>query len=112
MNSTPEIPQVQPPAPRRRNTVTLKLLFIAALVLLLQLPLSLINNLRQERAGNREAAHARTRDDVVVAEPARTYSPTVAAAEGYRMVERSLKHSVLVLTLVFEVGDHAPIECG
>jgi inner membrane protein len=101
MNSTPEIPQVQPPAPRRRNTVTLKLLFIAALVLLLQLPLSLINGLRQERAGNREAAHARTRNDVVLAEPVRTYSPTVAAAEGYRMVERSLKHSVLVLTLVF-----------
>ena len=89
-----------PPTPNRRHTVTLKLLFIAALVLLLQLPLSLVNNLRQERAGNREAAHARLGDTrVVEAEP--PSNPAVAAAEGYRMVERSLKHSVLVLTLVF-----------
>ena len=99
-------PPLLPPAlARRRHTVTLKLLFIAALVLVLHVPLGLINGLRQERSGNREAAHARQRADVAVAvaaaEPVRAYSPTVAAAEGYRMVERSLKHSVLVLTLVF-----------
>lgn len=96
-------PLINPPAPARRHTVTLKLLFIAVLVLVLQLPLGLINNLRQERSGNREAAHARQRGDVsdasVAVEPA--YTPAVAAAEGYRMVERSLKHSALVLTLVF-----------
>lgn len=95
-------PVITPPAPtqNRRHTVTLKLLFIAALVLLLQLPLSLVNNLRQERAGNREAANARiAQTRSVPAQP--TYDPAVAAAEGYRMVERSLKHSVLVLTLVF-----------
>lgn len=93
-------PLITPPAPRRRHTVTLKLLFIAVLVLVLQLPLGLINGLRQERSGNREAAHARRSNVVEVqAEPA--YSPAKAAAEGYRMVERSLKHSVLVLTLVF-----------
>lgn len=88
---------------RRRHAVTLKLLFIALLVLVLQLPLGLINGLRQERSGNREAAHARRAADasLVVAEPAPAYSPAKAAAEGYRMVERSLKHSVLVLTLVF-----------
>jgi inner membrane protein len=101
---------------RRRNTVTLKLLFIAALVLLLQLPLSLVNSLRQERSNNREAAHDRQteaeqmgkrtsgRDVEVNATEVRTmtaYNPARAAAEGYRMVERSLKHSVLVLTLVF-----------
>jgi inner membrane protein len=93
-------PIIHSPVPRRRHTVTLKLLFIAALVLVLQLPLSLVNGLRQERSGNREAAHARQAELAVSpAEP--VYSPAVAAAEGYRMVERSLKHSVLVLTLVF-----------
>lgn len=88
---------------RRRHAVTLKLLFIALLVLVLQLPLSLINGLRQERSGNRETAHARRAADARLpeAEPVPAYSPAKAAAEGYRMVERSLKHSVLVLTLVF-----------
>ena len=99
MNSA-QPPLIHPPVSNRRHTVTLKLLFIAALVLLLQLPHSLVNNLRQERAGNREAAHTRQGDTrVIEAEP--PYNPAVAAAEGYRMVERSLKHSVLVLTLVF-----------
>jgi inner membrane protein len=93
-------PLLTPPAPRRRHTVTLKLLFIAVLVLVLQLPLGLINGLRQERSGNREAAHAR-RSDATEVQPEPVYSPAKAAAEGYRMVERSLKHSVLVLTLVF-----------
>lgn len=97
--------QDQPPViarslPNRRYTVTLKLLFIAALVLLLQLPLSLVNNLRQERAGNREAANVRLAQAGGVA-PATAATPATAAAEGYRMVERALKHSVLVLTLVF-----------
>lgn len=88
---------------RRRHTVTLKLLFIALLVLVLQFPLGLINGLRQERSGHSEAAHARRRADVAESAPATApaYSPARAAAEGYRMVERSLKHSVLVLTLVF-----------
>ncbi|HVU25070.1 MAG TPA: inner membrane CreD family protein [Opitutus sp.] len=84
------------PAASRRNTVTLKLLFIAALVLLLQLPLGLVNNLRQERSANREAAEARR-----AALAPSTESPARRAAEGYRMVERALKHGVLVLTLVF-----------
>lgn len=100
---TPQ-PPIIPVAPLggrgRRYTVTLKLLFIGLLVVLLQLPLSLVNDLRKERSQNREDANARlveSRDHVVV----QSYSPAVAAAEGYRMVERSLKHSVLVLTLVF-----------
>ena len=93
----PVIHQAAPTA-NRRHTVTLKLLFIAALVLLLQLPLGLVNSLRQERAGNREAAHARQIGETTVVPG---YNPAVAATEGYRMVERSLKHSVLVLTLVF-----------
>ena len=99
MNAEPAI--LTPPVPNRRHTVTLKLLFIAVLVLLLQLPLSLVNDLRQERSGNREAAHARRGDQPEVVASGTAYSPALAAAEGYRMVERSLKHSVLVLTLVF-----------
>lgn len=93
-------PSTKPLVSRRRNAVTLKLLFIAALVLLLQLPLSLINGLRQERSNNRDAANERIRQ-VQEAEVGREYTPAMAASEGYRMVERSLKHSVLVLTLVF-----------
>ena len=102
-------PPIIPTPARRRGQVTVKLLLIGILVLLLHIPLNLVNNLRQERAANRDAAHARQ----AVAIPARggennrgvaaapDYNPAVAAAEGYRMVERSLKHSVLVLTLVF-----------
>jgi len=97
--SAPAAPGVPAETARRRSVVTLKLLFIAALVLLLQLPLGLINTLRQERSGNRAEANARiaARGDSNV-EP---YNPAVAAAEGYRMVERALKHSMLVLTLIF-----------
>lgn len=101
MESAPP-PIIAAPA-RRRSQVTIKLLLIGVLVLLLHVPLSLINTLRQERSGNREAAHARRGDttEVVVQSPGRDYNPAVAAAEGYRMVERALKHSALVLTLVF-----------
>ncbi len=98
----PARPGAPTPVMRRRNAVTLKLLFIAALVLLLQLPLALVNNLRQERSGNRSEANARiaARGDLPSTE-ARSYNPAVAAAEGYRMVERALKHSMLILTLTF-----------
>ena len=97
--SAPVIPGVPSETTRRRSVVTLKLLFIVALVLLLQLPLGLINTLRQERSSNRTEANARiaARGDVSV----EAYNPAVAAAEGYRMVERALKHSMLVLTLIF-----------
>ncbi len=98
--SAPASPGASASAASRRSRVTLKLLFIAALVILLQWPLILVNQLRQERSRNREEAHARAvqRGD----EPAApAYNPAVAAAEGYRMVERSLKHSVLVLVLTF-----------
>lgn len=109
---TAQPPRIIPTVARpRSHTVTLKLLFIAALVLLLQLPLSLVNSLRQERGNNREAAYARQAEavpgrpggerDAAGGRPALAYNPVRAAAEGYRMVERSLKHGVLVLTLVF-----------
>lgn len=85
----------------RRFPVAIKLLLIALAVIVLQLPLIFINNLRQERAANREAAHARLADARGDELRTEAMSPAVAAAEGYRMVERSLKHGVLVLTLTF-----------
>ena len=57
--SAPVSPVAPVSALRRRHTVTLRLLFIAALVVLLQIPLGLINNLRQERSGNRETGESR-----------------------------------------------------
>jgi inner membrane protein involved in colicin E2 resistance len=110
--SAPANPGAPLATTRRRSVVTLKLLFIAALVLLLQLPLGLINTLRQERSANRTAANARiaarsedeatyARSEGAVAGETRAYNPAVAAVEGYRMVERALKHSMLVLTLIF-----------
>lgn len=97
-------PPVMPaPVARRRHQVTLKLLFIAALVLVLHVPLGLINGLRQERSRNREEAHARQQAPALNDRPAAgsAYNPARSAAEGYRMVERSLKHAALVLILVF-----------
>lgn len=109
-----------PPPPTktdRRNRATIKLLFIAALVLLLQLPLQLVNSLQQERRETR-ASGTKAPEAVAASElrggkqPAKvpsTTPPTAASAvtggegvfEAYRMVERALKHSVLVLALVF-----------
>lgn len=87
----------------RRNAVTLKLLFIAGLILCLQVPLHFVNMLRQERAETRERA-------LQTAPAASRPVPRVEtggaplsdfALEGYRMVYRSLKYSMLVMTLVF-----------
>lgn len=102
---TPPTSYSPPPPPvnrqriDRRNAVTLKLLFIATIVLLLQAPLFLVNRLRTERMENLAKA---------VGEMPRTARegslhevPTGERFEVYRMVERSLKHGVLVLALVF-----------
>lgn len=102
-------PVVVAPA-KRRSQVSLKLLFIALLVLVLHGPLSLINDLRQERAGNRQVGEMGAAAKTAVAEarahgdrptPDQILRDLPAPAEGYRMVERALKHSVLVLTLMF-----------
>lgn len=90
-------------AARRRNSVTFKLLFIGVLIVILQIPLVLINELRQERSRNREPAVVQT-EASNPSTPRTTDAasvPVSAAAEGYRMVERSLKHGMLVITLVF-----------
>jgi inner membrane protein len=86
-------PLINPPATRRRHTVMWKLLFIAALVILFQLPLKLVNDLREDRIRNHAVA-------VIRPEAVRT-DWSAFAAEGYRMVDRSLKYSPLILTLVF-----------
>lgn len=122
MNTTPPDVSIDSPSPKatksdRRNRATLKLLFIAALVLLLQVPLQLVNSLQQERRETRasggKASVAATATEVRgVRASVKAPPPTVgqsaeagAAAEGvfeaYRMVERALKHGVLVLALVF-----------
>lgn len=108
---TPLPPIIAAPV-KRRSHVSLKLLFIALLVLVLHGPLALINDLRQERAQNRVEGERAVIERRVAArktgdaDAQRVTPPTSAAtesapAEGYRMVERALKHSVLVLTLVF-----------
>lgn len=84
----------------RRHAITLKLLFIAALVLLLQAPLHLVNALQEER----RAEHGNASGSVAVREKvvARPASPAGGDTfEPYRIVDRALKHSVLVLALVF-----------
>lgn len=98
-------PPPLPPARNRtdrRNAVTLKLLFIAGLVLLLQVPLHLVNALRQERAENRARGAEGVAVPGAVGPVVRVEVPLADPIfEGYRMVERSLKHGVLVLALVF-----------
>lgn len=124
MQTTPPVlPLTATTAPTktdRRNRATIKLLFIAGLVLLLQLPLQLVNSLQQERRETRRSggkpAEAMAAGDLrggrsPVKAPATAAVGGVTAAgavtgsdgvfEAYRMVERALKHSVLVLALVF-----------
>ena len=100
MSTTPPMLSVSL-GPPKRLPVAVKLLLIALAVIFLQLPLVFINNLRHERAANREAAHARQVEAGVAEVQSGAMTPAMAAAEGYRMVERALKHGVLVLTLVF-----------
>ncbi len=130
------IPQTTAPASaltkiERRNRATIKLLFIAALVLLLQIPLQFVNGLQQERYATRASGGAgaeatanvavrgarsdRTKGmDGTNATEGKKAGNGVAATttavmvgaeagvfEAYRMVERALKHGVLVLALVF-----------
>ncbi|MBS0630541.1 MAG: inner membrane CreD family protein [Verrucomicrobia bacterium] len=107
----PPVSPAQSAAVRRRNAVTIKLLFIAGLVLLLQVPLSLINNLREERAERRGFAKTPVEASVeeAAAKPGLEKTPkteeTMTKREiqeaGYHMTYRSLKYGVLVMGLVF-----------
>jgi inner membrane protein involved in colicin E2 resistance len=90
---TPEPPRIVAAtlaAPRRRNVIV-NLIFIGGLVLAFMVPLVMINGLREERAKWRGVSETELA----------AYRDGVSAAEGYRMVERALKHSPLILGLVF-----------
>ena len=89
---TPAQPPVMAPKYARRNAVTLKLLFIGALILLLQIPVHLVNELRVERRQTREKLT-----------PALALDSQHSAAtfETYRIVERAMNYDALVTALVF-----------
>jgi inner membrane protein involved in colicin E2 resistance len=108
------------PRRARNHAVMLKLLLITCLVLLLQLPLFLVNLLRQDRMRYRHIAAeaiAAPADASASAPGMRsraTSAPALPSAssaaqsparnpviEGYRLVDRSLKYGVLVVSLVF-----------
>jgi inner membrane protein len=76
----------------RRNAATLKLIFIAGLILVLQIPVHLVNQLRVER---REARERLT--------PAieQLSQHNVGTFEAYRIVERVMNYDALVAALVF-----------
>ncbi len=98
MNSV--LPSALPGNAVRRHSTTFKLLFVAGMVLLLHLPLLFINKLRQERMEYRGV----TQEMLAVSaakDEAKDVAVETPAVHGYRMVERALKHSVLVLALVF-----------
>ena len=76
--------------PRLKRAATMKLLLIAGLIVLLQLPLMFVNGLRQERE------KTRTGDETTL-----VVQKEDAVFDAYRMVERALKHGVLVMALVF-----------
>jgi len=86
------LPSSNPVRPQRRHSPTIKGIVIVALILLLQIPLFWVGNLRQERVRiHRQAVVAMTEERV----------EAMPVAQGYRMVERSLKYGVLVMALVF-----------
>jgi inner membrane protein involved in colicin E2 resistance len=106
MQTTPLVSETAAGAkPARRHAVTFKLLFIAGLILLLQIPLQFVNALRHERSRQRfpDTPAQVDRAEPGANQPKATPPETSrsAVAEGYRMVERSLKYGVLVMALVF-----------
>jgi inner membrane protein len=120
MDTPPALPPpALPVTTARRNATTLKLLVIAALIVVLQFPLYFIGQLQQERlaniiSGRRAWAESKSEltargtgpavTDTATAPAAATTTPTRLAEstfEPYRMVVRSLKYNVLVMVLVF-----------
>jgi inner membrane protein len=90
MNTSPPLPL---PA-RSRLTATLNLILIGLTLLAFQIPLMFVNGLRHERLANRQAAVERVPE----------LAPRIEqAVEGYRMVERAVKHNLLILALVYAV---------
>jgi inner membrane protein len=75
-----------------RTSPTLKLMAIAAIVLLLQIPLLFVNAIRAERFRLQKEANVTLSAERI---------EQIPAVQGHRMVERSLKYGVLVMALVF-----------
>jgi inner membrane protein len=88
-------PRIVAPPSRLRRNVVLNIVFIGFLILVLQIPLQLINGLRQERMKWRDTNSAPVAAELAAVQRGES------AAEGYRMVERALKYSPLILALVF-----------
>ena len=76
----------------RRIAPTLKLMFIGALILVLQIPVHLVNQLRVERRQTREA---------LTPAMAQLSQHNAGTFEAYRIVERAMKYDALVAALVF-----------
>ena len=76
----------------RGRAATIKLLLIGLLVVLLQIPVHLVNELQKERRQTRER---------VVAPAAWTASRHQGAFDSYRVVERAMHYDALVAALVF-----------
>ncbi len=89
--SAPLLPPVLAAKARPRASINLKLLLIAGLILVLQIPLSYINSLRQDRAANWKTH---------LSPVARDAGDTIRF-DAYRIVDRSLKYGMLIMTLVF-----------
>lgn len=89
---TPTPPLVSIPKYTRRHAVTLKLFLIGALILLLQIPVHLVNQLRVERRQTREK---------LTPAMAQLSQHNAGTFESYRIVERAMNYDALVAALVF-----------
>ena len=76
----------------RRIAPTMKLIFIGALILVLQIPVHLVNQLRVERRQTRER---------LTPAMAQLSQHNAGTFEAYRIVERAMNYNALVAALVF-----------
>src|SRR2546430_3936235 len=89
---TPTPPPVPASKYALRNATTLKLIFIAGLILVLQIPVHLVNELRVQRRATRERL-------TPAMEQASQHN--AGTFEAYRIVERVMNYDALVAALVF-----------
>lgn len=124
METTPPPLPALPPKPTRRSTTMINLITIAALLLLLQVPLYFVGTLQAERRANIASGRSASAESAPQASAAgdanlgkapadiRVTTNVEAAFEPYRMVERALKYNVLVLVLVFAAFFLFEMLCG
>lgn len=87
----------------RRIAATLKLVFIAALIIMLQIPVHFVNQLRVERRQTRER---------LTPAMAMLSQHNAGTFESYRIVERAMNYNVLVAALVFTAFFLFEAVCG